>query len=164
MSGTLRKTKRPSFTPLLMAASLVAALLPLKAEAVPAFAVQTGQPCQACHIGAFGPQLTPFGREFKLNGYTMQGGTFAAPVSAMAIASYVHTLEDQTSPPAPHYSTNDNVTLDEASLFLAGGIGDHFGGLAQITFDGIGRSVAWDNLDIRAVMQATLFGSDAVVG
>ena len=31
------------------------------ARAVPAFAVQTGQPCQACHVGGFGPQLTPFG-------------------------------------------------------------------------------------------------------
>ena len=34
------------------------------AAAVPAFAVQTGEPCQGCHVGGFGPQLTPFGREF----------------------------------------------------------------------------------------------------
>jgi hypothetical protein len=38
------------------------------AHAVPAFAVQTSQPCAACHVGAFGPQLKPFGRDFKLHG------------------------------------------------------------------------------------------------
>ena len=31
------------------------------AQAVPSFAAQTGQPCTACHIGGFGPQLTPLG-------------------------------------------------------------------------------------------------------
>jgi hypothetical protein len=25
------------------------------AEALPSFAAQTGQPCTACHIGAYGP-------------------------------------------------------------------------------------------------------------
>ncbi|MDE1979718.1 MAG: cytochrome c1 protein, partial [Betaproteobacteria bacterium] len=29
------------------------------AQAVPAFARQTGQDCIACHVGGFGPQLTP---------------------------------------------------------------------------------------------------------
>jgi mono/diheme cytochrome c family protein len=38
------------------------------AQAVPAFAQQTGRNCAACHVGGFGPQLTPFGREFKLGG------------------------------------------------------------------------------------------------
>ena len=40
------------------------------AKAVPSFAAQTGQPCTACHIGAFGPQLPPVGRAFKIGGYT----------------------------------------------------------------------------------------------
>src|SRR6266702_3930555 len=44
------------------------------ALAVPSFAIQTGQPCAACHIGAFGPQLTPYGRAFKIGGYTQGGG------------------------------------------------------------------------------------------
>ena len=42
--------------------------LPSPAEAVPSFAAQTGQPCAACHVGSFGPQLTGFGRDFKLYG------------------------------------------------------------------------------------------------
>ena len=50
--------------------TVVAALwaIPRPAEAVPSFASQTGQPCTACHVGAFGPQLTPFGRAFKIGG------------------------------------------------------------------------------------------------
>ena len=134
------------------------------AAAVPAYAVQTGQACDACHVGGFGPQLTPFGREFKLEGYTMRAGdTFTPPVSAMAMASYVHTNSDQP-PPAPHYAPNDNTTLDQASLFIAGGFGDHFGAFTQWTYDGIGRAASWDNLDIRAVTHTTLDGSDLLLG
>jgi hypothetical protein len=152
----------------LLPALLATAMLVLHtapAAAVPAFAVQTGQPCKQCHIGAFGPQLTPFGRNFKLNGYTLRAGdTFTLPVSAMAVASFVHTQADAPEPPAPHYAVNDNITLDEASLFLAGGIGEHFGGFAQVTYSGVDRAVAWDNIDLRAVEKTTLFGSDVTLG
>src|SRR5215471_18955947 len=64
-----------------------ALLSPRPAEAVPAFAEQTGQPCKACHVGGFGPELTPFGREFKLGGYTLRAHA-SIPLSAMAIASF----------------------------------------------------------------------------
>jgi hypothetical protein len=136
------------------------------AAAVPAFAVQTGQPCASCHVGGFGPQLTQFGREFKMNGYTMRavGQWDAAPVSMMAVASYIRTLRDQESAPAAHYSTNNNLTLDQASVFLAGGFGQHFGAFVQATYDGVGRSFSWDNLDLRAVTTTTVFGSNAVIG
>ena len=41
----------------------------LPAAAVPSFARQTGMACAACHTVY--PELTPFGREFKLNGYVL---------------------------------------------------------------------------------------------
>src|SRR5205823_7803885 len=47
-------------------ASLYAALA---AVMVPSFSRQTGLACAACHYQF--PQLTPFGRLFKLNGYTL---------------------------------------------------------------------------------------------
>ena len=136
------------------------------AAALPAYAVQTGQVCSSCHVGGYGPQLTEFGREFKMNGYTMRAvGQFdAAPVSMMAVASYIRTRRAQDGAPAAHYSDNNNATLDEASLFIAGGFGEHFGAFSQFTYDGIGRSFAWDNLDLRAVTTTTLFGSNAVLG
>ena len=143
----------------------LAALVSTPASAVPAFAQQTGLRCQACHIGGLGPQLTAFGRNFKMGGYTQRvSDAFTMPVSAMAVASFVSTAKDQASPPADHYGTNNNVTLDEASIFLAGGIGDHFGAFAQFTYDGVGRAFGWDNLDVRAVDHVTLSGSDVLVG
>src|SRR5437899_816823 len=39
------------------------------ANAVPSYARQTGLACQGCHT-VF-PELTPFGRSFKLNAYTI---------------------------------------------------------------------------------------------
>src|SRR5665213_1711957 len=64
------------------------------ALAVPSFAIQTDHPCQSCHVGGFGPQLTPYGRDFKLHGYTERAGAFNLPLSAMAVASYVRTRKD----------------------------------------------------------------------
>jgi hypothetical protein len=40
------------------------------ARAMPSYARQTGQKCAACHVGGNWPQLTPWGRFFKLTGYT----------------------------------------------------------------------------------------------
>src|SRR5665647_1322792 len=49
-------------------ASLYAALARIR---VPSFSRQTGLACSTCHYQF--PQLTPFGRLFKLNGYTLTG-------------------------------------------------------------------------------------------
>lgn len=145
--------------------ALAAIALPSdRAEAVPAFAEQTGLPCQACHVGGFGPQLTPMGRDFKLNGYTMRSKGFNAPISAMLLASYTHTRADQNPPPDGVSHPNDNLVFDQGSIFLAGGIGQHFGGFAQFTYDGVGKTWAWDNLDLRAVTKGRLLGQDAVFG
>ena len=48
-----------------------------QAFALPSFARQTGDSCDACHVGAFGPQLTPHGMKFKLGGYTDTDGNTA---------------------------------------------------------------------------------------
>jgi hypothetical protein len=151
---------------ILMAGSVVtiiaASLFARPAHAVPAFAQQTGQPCKACHVGGFGPELTPFGREFKLGGYTLRAHA-SFPVAVMAIASVTHTAKEQ-NPPPEHLDRNDNLVLDEAAMFLAGGIGSHFGGFAEVTYEGVDRHFSWDNLDLRAVAPTHLFGTDAILG
>ena len=123
------------------------------AQALPTFAAQTGQACTACHIGAFGPQLTPLGRAFKIGGYTQTGGDglrSKIPLSVMALGSLTNTAtaipRDQVT---THYSANNNLNLDQASLFIAGNLGDHSGALIQIT--GANNFSAWkmDNTDIR---------------
>jgi hypothetical protein len=147
-----------------LAATVAGSLLATRAAAVPAFAVQTGQPCVGCHVGGFGPQLTPFGREFKLGGYTLRTNSFNVPLSAMAVASYINTQKGQPSPPASSFRDNDNFALDQASLFLAGGLGQHFGGFVQATYDGVARAFHWDSTDLRAVTTATVKGVNMVLG
>jgi hypothetical protein len=58
---------------ILLASWLTIGLAP-SAQALPSFARQTGQPCGTCHTDY--PALTPFGRRFKLLGYTTGGGQF----------------------------------------------------------------------------------------
>ena len=142
---------------------LMATLIARPVSAVPSFADQTGQPCASCHVGGFGPQLTPFGREFKLSGYTMRAKPFNVPLAAMAIGSFTHTRADQTTPP-DRFNANDNTAFDQGSLFLAGGVGHHFGGFAQLTYDGVGKQWSWDNVDLRAVTTGHVLGQDAVFG
>ena len=92
---------------------------PPTASAVPSFARQTGQPCATCHT-AF-PELTPFGRRFKLGGYTMGGGLTieeAPPVAVMLQPSFTHTARNQDTPPAPGTSTNNNTVLEELEPLL----------------------------------------------
>jgi hypothetical protein len=67
---------------ILLAAWLTIGLAP-SAQALPSFARQTGQPCGTCHTDF--PALTPFGRRFKLLGYTTGGGEFrTTPFSSQA--------------------------------------------------------------------------------
>jgi hypothetical protein len=136
-----------------------------RAGAVPSFSQQTGQPCSACHIGAFGPQLKPYGRDFKLYGYQSgDGKNHLPPVALMAQTSFTHTSADQNLPPAPNFGQNDNFAVDQVSAFYAGKAPLGFGVFAQITYDGVGRGFSLDNVDIRRVKDLTLFGQDTVVG
>ena len=80
----------------------------------------------------------------------------------MVVTSYVHTSADQE--PQPHYAPNANFTIDQISAFLAGNIGEHAGGFFQITYGGVGRAFAWDNLDLRVTSHESIGGSDVLVG
>jgi len=67
--------------------------------------------------------------------------------------------------PPEHLNANDNLVLDQASLFVGGGIGQHLGGFAQlVTYDGVGRHWSWDNIDLRAVTSTKVFGADSTLG
>ena len=123
------------------------------AHAIPAFAQQTGQPCVMCHIGSYGPQLTQFGRAFKIGGYTLSGGEgwqAQVPLSAMALSSFNNTANgvpaDQVS---HHYAANNNFALDQVSIFLAGRVSDHTGGFIQLTWSDIPNAANVDNVDLR---------------
>lgn len=133
------------------------------ARAVPSFAAQTGQPCAACHVGAFGPQLRAFGRDFKLGGYTASdGGKHGLPIAGTVQASFTHTQSPE--PPARWFAPNDNPALDQISLYYAGAISRHIGGFVQITYDGVARQLHIDNADLRYAREKEIFGKDSVWG
>jgi len=153
----------------LVAVGLVLGLIALsivgsqRVQALPSYARQTGQECAACHNGF--PELTPYGREFKLNGYTFGGGTSDyPPLAVMTFGSLTHTRAAQPGGAAPHFGANDNFALDQTSLFYGGAIAPNLGAFAQITFDGVGRVLSWDNTDIRYAQTANIFGSETVLG
>ena len=140
-------------------------LCPDGARAVPSFAEQTGQPCAACHVGAFGPQLTKFGRDFKLNGYVASDGKkHGLPLAVTTQLSFTHTNNDQPGPAAPDFAPNNNFAMDQASLYYAGRIASHVGGFIQVTYDGVARQLHIDNADVRYAHDGELFGEDMVYG
>src|SRR5579862_8945285 len=145
------------------------------AQALPSFARQTGQPCGTCHTDFAG--LTPFGRRFKIGGYTYGGGPYRTtlfpedsdssdkkkiwvpPISMMAIVGFTHTQVPQPPPTAP-YNANDNVVASPLSFFWGGAITEHLGAFAQVTYNAPGpggfgsdpfaaKTWTWDNTDIR---------------
>lgn len=134
------------------------------AHAVPSFARQTGMDCSGCHIGAFGPQLTPAGIKFKLGGYTdTDGKDGKVPLSAMVVGSLTRTKDDQ-NPPPDHLKSNNNLKMDEASIFLAGRVMDHVGGFVQVTHSGVDHGNAIDQVDLRYASTLRLGGKDTLVG
>jgi hypothetical protein len=134
-----------------------------EAEALPSYARQTGQECAACHNGF--PELTPYGRLFKLNGYTFKGGqSDLPPIAAMMVTSYTHTDVGQPGGAAPHYAANDNADLQTVSLFYGGAIAPNIGAFVQMTYDDGPRQLHWDNADIRYARATNLFGGETVFG
>lgn len=123
-------------------------------EALPSFTRQTGVACTQCHTQSFGPNLTPFGRDFKLGGYTMDGGSGTnakiPPISAMVLGSFTNTQKDQDpSTLQPGYKKNNNFTFDEASLFYAGRIYGKVGALSELSYDGYANRLGLGGTDIR---------------
>jgi hypothetical protein len=142
-------------------------LLSLPAGAVPSFSTQTGQSCDACHIGAFGPQLTAYGSRFKLGGYTDTGGDASnrsIPLDFMFVESFTHTDKDQTSAPAAHFSTNNNFAMDELSLQLSGGLTEHIGSYWEWSYNQIERKISTENMDVRFASPFKWSGHDAIFG
>ncbi|MEK8030347.1 cytochrome c1 protein [Ideonella sp. DXS29W] len=140
------------------------ALVPSAAQAVPSYARQTGSDCAACHVGSFGPQLTPFGIQFKLGGYTDSDGKDGkVPLSAMLVANHTHTSKDAAEAPE-RFSANDNTALQELSGFIAGRFGDHVGAFVQYTYSDVDRASAMDQIDLRFATPVQFGDKEATVG
>src|SRR6516165_3335542 len=95
------------------------------AQALPSFARQTGQPCGTCHTDF--PALTPFGRRFKLLGYTTGGGPFrttpwASQAGRDARAEYEKMMGYVKTLPAEPTSDADKEYVPPASMLAIVGL------------------------------------------
>ncbi len=143
-------------------AVVILAAVSAPASALPSFAQQTGYACAQCHTISFGPALTAYGREFKLNGYVFGDAPSQMPLALMVQGGYTRTGADEPAPPAPHFADNNNVSVDQVGLFVAGRVSEHIGAFAQFTYGGEARHFHWDNTDIRYARAFTI-GDKAVV-
>ncbi len=120
------------------------ALLPGRAEALPAFARQTGAACLSCHFQTF-PALNAFGREFMFNSFTdvgdealVEDDNLSIPtvlnMSMDVVATATHTTGDGAA------STTTYNIPDSARLFIAGRIGKHTGAFIMFTGGADGNS------------------------
>ncbi|HQT66274.1 MAG TPA: hypothetical protein PLC74_01585 [Acetobacteraceae bacterium] len=138
---------------------------PMRAYAIPSFAAQTGEPCSACHIGF--PQLTAFGREFKLQGY-VAGGMFPQ-IKNLAVMSQIGYTALHSKVPgglAPDYPSNNAYSIQQTSLFFGGALYEPLGlgAFIQTTYDGVAHQLHWDNTDIRMTRTASLFDKPLFYG
>ena len=130
------------------------------ARGVPSFSRQTGLACSACHYQF--PQLTPFGRLFKLNGYSLFGvkpivepdkskgaGLNLIPFPPLSLMWMTSVTSLAKKLPA---TQNDATEFPQQfSLFLAGSLTPHLGALLQATYSGSSGTFGIDNSDIRYV-------------
>jgi len=188
--GMIRSGKSNSHSPVfswLLRAALGLAVVqsgmivaPYTASAVPSYARQTGQPCATCHT-AF-PELTPYGRQFKLGGYTA-GGTRCGSDSGLAgylggskdVPSAFATNEPQipisfmTNSEFTHVNTkdfpnNNQTSVRETSIFIAGQLYCNLGAFVQMTYSRPDQVFGLDNADIRYANTTKLAGVDVLYG
>lgn len=153
--------RQPAVLLLLLLAALFM-LMPSRAQAIPLFTRQVGVPCASCHAGGAFPELTPFGRQFKLRGYTL-GSRKGLPLSGSVIASVTRTRSTAGSDPAafPH---NGQAELELVGVYAGGKITDNLGAFAQWNYNGIDRHSALEMADIRYAREFMLKETSVLVG
>jgi hypothetical protein len=156
-----------------MPASLARSLAAIHTN-VPAYSRQTGLACSSCHYQF--PQLTPFGRLFKLNGYTLTGlQTIGQPGDSAGkeslklapipgIAAMVVTSLTQTSKSVPGTQNGTASLPEQFSLFAAGAITPNIGAFTQFTYAAVDGSFGIDNIDIRYANHSSLADRDLIYG
>jgi hypothetical protein len=147
-------------------------LMPKDASALPAFARQTGQNCVSCHAGGQFPELTPYGRMFKMTGYTI--GAQALQLAVMGVANYGSVANtSKSASPATDFAKNEAAIFSTGSILIGGKIADNVGLFSQITYDNYaidngdgtynGDTTA-DNIDLRYADHFFQDKHDLVVG
>jgi len=144
------------------------------AHAVPSFARQTDLPCSGCHVRF--PELNAFGRQFKLNGYTLTDDTkqivatdskqqeSLAILDLPPLSVMFETAYTATSKSVPDQQNDDTQFPEQLSLFLAGKIAPRIGAFVQTTYTQGDDKFSIDNADVRYSNQAAVGDVPIVYG
>ena len=152
------------------------AFLPItpQAHATASFSRQTGMACNMCHTTF--PELTPFGRDFKLHGYVLssekditdQGSKSNAALSILQVLPLSINLRGgftQTNAAQPG-TRNSNIELpQQVNFWFAGKLAEHIGSYTQMTYAVQANHFAFDNSDFfRYARDGKLAGKDLTWG
>ncbi len=183
----MRITSVKIWTGAALMALCMAGLAPT-AQALPSFARQTGMSCSACHT--IFPELTTYGRTFKLNGYTTTNtdelkdasdadGTRleinnTPPLAAMLQVADVFVKNPALAgsasaggPGTADMASDKSGSLEfpsQFSLFYAGRISPQMGAFVQVTYDSASGTLGADNTDIRFADRIQVANTDLVYG
>jgi hypothetical protein len=147
----------------LCAAALLGCLSPM-VQAIPLFARQTGMECVQCHSGGNFPELSSFGRSFKLTGYTL-GTRQSIPLSGMLVLQNSRLAnQNGSADPGTDFSGDRATQLQAVSVFFGGKVIDNVGAFAQITYDGVAHHSAVDNVDLRYARTISVAAKPLVLG
>ncbi len=169
----LRKNKNKLLFPFVVAGMLLFLAAP-DGYAIPSFARQTGLSCNYCHFTY--PELTSFGRMFKLNGYTMtnvenlqavspdsQRTTLQIP-QTFSFGAFVKSSFTSVSKSVPGLDNKFVQSPEEVSLFFSGEITPKIGGYVQLTYGLSDGAIGLDMLDIRYANSTNLGGKNLLYG
>ncbi len=145
----------------------VSAAMITDAQAIPAFARQTGMACVSCHAGSF-PALNAFGRAFLSSSYTMRG---AAPlvegedlsIPADLKMSLVTKLRYQMD---SSRARGEFQWPDEAGLLVGGRMAENIGGMAELDMKAADADNNFANMkvsfNVTPNVTAVLWGTDGL--
>jgi hypothetical protein len=147
---------------------MIAACAAAPAQAVPSYAREMKVACSACHT--LYPQLNAFGRQFKLDGYSLDGsaagienqdgdGRQSLTLDAFPpLSVMLQTAWTSLGKSLPDTQNNSSQFPQEASLFVAGRIAPGLGSFVQVTYSQEEDKVALDMAELRYSRAATVRG------
>ncbi|MDQ6972257.1 MAG: hypothetical protein Q9M30_06375, partial [Mariprofundaceae bacterium] len=123
------------------------ALAPTTAEAIPAFARQTGAACLSCHFQTF-PAINSFGRAFKMGSFTDVGDQALVEDDGLSLPAVLNASVvirgdyTNTNPSGVTASTGVWNIPSETPILIAGRVGTNTGAFVEFGNTGAGTNAS----------------------
>ncbi|MDQ2665135.1 MAG: cytochrome C [Gemmatimonadota bacterium] len=141
---------------------------------IPSYSRSTGLACSACHYQF--PHLTPFGRQFKLNGYTLTGlptighpgdsaGKQSLKLSPISqLSAVIVSSVTQTNKALPGTQNATIALPDLFGVYVAGEITPKIGLFSQFTYSAAEGAFGFDHVDLRYADHHAVGARDLLYG